>query len=78
MIRRRRHLSLLPRLCEAKIYPDCDGRAVHTHHRLLRSQGGSDDPENLLDVCAPCHQWIHDHPAEAYLRGLLIRGHDAT
>lgn len=51
----------------------CVGRAAHVHHRRLRSQGGGDEPSNLLAVCPPCHRYIHDHPAESYERGWLLR-----
>lgn len=47
-------------------------RAVHPHHRLMRSQGGRDALENLLHVCGWCHRMIHDKPALAYERGWLI------
>lgn len=46
--------------------------AVHTHHRKLRSQGGGDEPSNLLRVCLECHTWIHGNPSDSYARGLLV------
>ena len=49
----------------------CTGRAVHIHHVLMRSRGGSDNVSNLLDVCVSCHSWIHEHPSESYDRGWL-------
>jgi hypothetical protein len=49
-----------------------DKPAVHTHHRKLRSQGGGDEPSNLLRVCLECHTWIHANPSDAYARGLLV------
>lgn len=49
-------------------------RGEHAHHVRMRSQGGSDDPGNLLWVCAAGHRWIHDNPAESYRRGYLQRG----
>ena len=30
------------------------------HHRVFRSQGGSDVEENLVFVCSDCHRGIHD------------------
>ncbi len=35
--------------------PGCSRAAVHAHHIKPRSQGGSDDPENLISVCAAHH-----------------------
>ena len=34
--------------------PGCSRRAVHGHHVLFSSHGGSDDPENRTALCA-CH-----------------------
>lgn len=45
----------------------------HVHHRKLRSQGGTNDLVNLLDVCTACHGTIHANPADSYENGLLIR-----
>ncbi len=61
-------------LCEL---PDCTNRAEHPHHRLRRSQGGTDDASNLLAVCSSCHGAIHDNPAWAYFHGYMIRSTDA-
>jgi hypothetical protein len=35
--------------------PGCSRAADHAHHRKYRSAGGSDDPENLLSLCAAHH-----------------------
>ena len=35
--------------------PGCSRAAVHAHHVIPRSQGGSDDPENLISLCAAHH-----------------------
>jgi hypothetical protein len=35
--------------------PGCSHRAVHTHHVLFRSRGGSDDLENQIGLCAFHH-----------------------
>lgn len=58
--------------CEASL-PCCVGRGAHAHHIQMRSQGGTDEPGNLLWVCALCHARIHDNPAESYAAGLLRR-----
>jgi hypothetical protein len=35
--------------------PGCSRAAVHAHHIKARSQGGSDDPSNLISLCAAHH-----------------------
>jgi len=43
---------------------DC-GRSrpwLHFHHIVPKSQGGSDDPENLIEICANCHEDRHGGP----------------
>lgn len=47
--------------------------AHHAHHVVPRSRGGLHEPENLLDVCGPAHDWIHRNPTEATARGWLGR-----
>ena len=58
-------------LCEARCCEKCDGQGNQAHHVRRRSQGGIDDPSNLLWVCSPCHHEIHANPAWARERGLL-------
>lgn len=58
-------------LCEAQTAGVCTGRGEHAHHILRRSQGGPDEPGNLLWLCAPCHEHAHRNPAWAYEHGLL-------
>ncbi len=48
-------------------------RALHVHHRLPRSAGGGNDPGLLVTVCQDCHAHIHEHPAESYAAGWLVR-----
>lgn len=62
-------------VCEAGT-PVCTRVAVHVHHRKLRSQGGSNYPDNLLDLCFSCHDWIHLHPAASYEQGWLLHSTD--
>lgn len=50
----------------------CLGRGVHLHHRLMRSQGGGHEADNLLNVCRHCHDLIHAEPMFAYERGWLL------
>lgn len=56
--------------CEVRAL-GCELRAVHVHHKKLRSQGGKDTVGNLLHVCAWCHRWVHEHPREARKRGWI-------
>jgi 5-methylcytosine-specific restriction endonuclease McrA len=44
----------------------------HCHHRKLRSQGGRHELPNLLALCAACHGWAHENPADAQARGLIV------
>lgn len=48
----------------------CGGR-LDVHHVLRRSQGGTNDPGNLLVVCRAHHHAIHGHPTAATRAGLL-------
>ncbi len=61
----------------------CDGalcvtEATHMHHRLRRSQGGKHTVANLLHLCAACHLYIHDHPAESFAEGWLLHAPAAS
>ncbi|HEY6004453.1 MAG TPA: HNH endonuclease signature motif containing protein [Anaeromyxobacter sp.] len=49
--------------------PGCSRRAVHAHHIIPRSQGGTDDPENLVALCA-CHHLRGIHGGYMRVRGL--------
>lgn len=62
-------------ICEAR-WEGCTGRAEHAHHRLRRSQGGKHTPNNLLAVCAWCHEQIHRNPAKAFDLGHLLKPGD--
>jgi hypothetical protein len=37
----------------------CQAKAVEQHHHIPRCYGGTDDPENLVDVCRSCHRRVH-------------------
>jgi len=37
----------------------CAKSADEIHHMVFRSQGGSDDPSNLVAVCRNCHEQAH-------------------
>ena len=60
--------------CEVKATKRCAGRIEVFHHVRRRSQGGKGDEGNCLGSCNDCHEHIHAHPEESYLRGWLVRG----
>jgi len=39
--------------------------ALDCHHIVPKENGGSDNPKNLLTLCEPCHNAIHDGGIEA-------------
>lgn len=44
--------------------------AVDVHEILPRSAlGSTTDPENLADLCRPCHDWVTLHPKLAEVEG---------
>lgn len=57
--------------CEVARADVCTGRAEVRHHKLRRSQGGSDERTNTVDCCSRCHEWIHANPSKAYAWGWL-------
>jgi hypothetical protein len=54
----------------------CGRMADHTHHRKRRSQGGGDDPTNLMRLCFGCHEWVHSNPEDAYRGGYLVHSYN--
>ena len=58
-------------VCE---WPSCPELATDLHHLLMRSQGGEHTLTNLRALCRSHHRNIHDHPAQSYESGWLIRG----
>jgi hypothetical protein len=46
---------------------------LHVHHRIRRSQCGSNNPQNLITLCFECHCWVHANPYAANKLGLLLR-----
>src|SRR6266404_7534585 len=53
--------------------PGCSRAAVHAHHIKPRSQGGSDDPENLISLCALCRARHKAHYAGCRIMPTLRR-----
>jgi 5-methylcytosine-specific restriction endonuclease McrA len=37
----------------------CGAVAVDIHHKKFKSQGGTDDVENLIALCRKCHDRAH-------------------
>lgn len=66
-------------LCECCLRPMALA-SMHLHHRKLRSQGGTWDPENIIGVLSACHnihpRSIHQNPQASYDAGLLVRRED--
>jgi hypothetical protein len=67
------------RTCELEDFLfSCRGR-VEAHHRKAKGAGGCTDPRlhvvaNGLAVCARHHAWVHNHPTECELLGLIVPG----
>jgi 5-methylcytosine-specific restriction endonuclease McrA len=39
----------------------CGSRSnLEVHHKEFRGQGGNDSEENLITLCARCHQLLHE------------------
>jgi 5-methylcytosine-specific restriction endonuclease McrA len=64
--RRRLDLELYDRLREQVLRRDnwrcqvCGSRQnLQVHHEELRSRGGRDTKENLITLCAECHEALH-------------------
>lgn len=38
---------------------ECGRFGQHVHHKVFRSQGGGDVPENLAWLCGVCHDAAH-------------------
>ena len=39
----------------------CGKPSVNLHHVLYRSQGGTDEPSNLIPLCYDCHSGHHNN-----------------
>ena len=42
---------------------------LEVHHIIFRSQGGSDEAENLITLCHTCHKALHDGKIALNLKG---------
>jgi hypothetical protein len=57
---------------------ECCGvvRAIHWHHRLNRSQGGTWHPSNGLHLCLHCHLLMDGSDDELFDKGWRIKAWD--
>jgi 5-methylcytosine-specific restriction endonuclease McrA len=46
--------------CDVIYCKICGKRAVNLHHIIYRSQGGTDDPSNLIPLCYQHHEGHHN------------------
>jgi len=71
-----REYSKINRVVYLESHPTCqvcDKRsACDIHHKDKRSGDRLNDITMFLAVCRPCHQWIHDYPADARKQGFLV------
>lgn len=44
---------------------------LHRHHLVPRSEGGNNDPSNIIRICANCHEDRHGGPCGGTSRGRL-------
>ena len=54
----------------------CYDPGTVVHHRKLRSQGGTNEVDNLMLLCQSCHEYVHNHPALAVAAGYILRRGD--
>lgn len=53
-----------------------DAAGVQLHHRKLRSRGGEDTVENLLNLCRACHHdVVHGNVDWAHRHGLIVHSY---
>jgi hypothetical protein len=65
-------------LAEFPVCQRCDSaRSTDVHEPRMRSRGADiTDREQCVCLCRPCHNFVHDHPAEATAEGWLIASWD--
>ena len=45
-----------------KLCPLCDQPAISDHHIVPRSEGGTDEPRNIVKLCKKCHDEVEGMP----------------
>ncbi len=73
--RTRQEVKARDRFCRG-----CGQSASHIHHIVFRSQGGSDEAENLVWLCMGCHILAHGMGPrlEGWELGLTLRANVST
>ena len=60
----------------------CKGKSkdskLHVHHIIFRSQGGSDNVDNLICLCKTCHDKLHKNQIKLNTKGLKKIHKDST
>ncbi len=58
--------------CDMLLCKICGSMAVNLHHVIYKSQGGTDDPSNLIPLCFDCHFNHHNknNPTSEQLKEL--------
>lgn len=54
-------------LCEV-----CGNRAVDIHHVVHKSQGGTDEANNLIALCRECHNRAHNQSGCKDFQSMLL------
>lgn len=47
----------------------CKDSNLDVHHIIFRSNGGSDEPENLITLCRTCHKDLHNGKIKLKVKG---------
>ena len=60
----------------------CKGKSkdkrLHCHHVIFKTNGGSDEANNLIVLCKTCHNALHDNEFEIKVKGIKKRFVHAT
>lgn len=51
---------------------------IHSHHVVPQEYGGSDEEQNLVDLCASCHSAIHKMYGQRFYRELGVTKPDTS